>query len=237
MQFTGARCDDPKLAMFIQPDWFEVTQPGVGTNRYSYAFNDPVNKMDPTGNEAYHTSRDLNLGGVPGAHGYKTILTDDPKRYSEDLQGDFIEMEVKSDLLPGFQSGDTAYVITVGGHKVGDMLETIVNQAEDIQALKELAEGDQRYLSYNAEFSGEIDIADGSMNEVQEDSRIIREYQNYDGKNAYRAWPTKNNLGRNCHSLASTIISRLNLRNHFVDVPGLSPGEDLLVPDSHWVKP
>ena len=23
-------------AMFIQPDWFEVTQPGVGTNRYAY---------------------------------------------------------------------------------------------------------------------------------------------------------------------------------------------------------
>jgi hypothetical protein len=37
-------------AMFIQPDWFEVTEPGVGTNRYSYSANDPVNKMDPSGN-------------------------------------------------------------------------------------------------------------------------------------------------------------------------------------------
>lgn len=50
LQFRGARYYDPKLAMFIQPDWFEVTQPGVGTNRYSYSFNDPVNLSDPGGN-------------------------------------------------------------------------------------------------------------------------------------------------------------------------------------------
>lgn len=39
-------------AMFIQPDWFDPTQPGVGTNRYSYSFNDPINHLDPNGNEA-----------------------------------------------------------------------------------------------------------------------------------------------------------------------------------------
>lgn len=37
-------------AMFIQPDWFDPTQPGVGTNRYAYSFNDPVNNHDPGGN-------------------------------------------------------------------------------------------------------------------------------------------------------------------------------------------
>ncbi|MEJ2019329.1 MAG: hypothetical protein P8X51_13885 [Maritimibacter sp.] len=37
--------------MFIQPDWFEVTKQGVGTNRYAYSFNDPVNGSDPSGNE------------------------------------------------------------------------------------------------------------------------------------------------------------------------------------------
>jgi hypothetical protein len=35
--------------MFIQPDWWEVMQEGVGTNRYSYSFNDPVNGKDPSG--------------------------------------------------------------------------------------------------------------------------------------------------------------------------------------------
>lgn len=50
LQFLNARYYDPKLALFIQPDWFEVTKAGVGTNRYSYSFNDPVDLMDPEGN-------------------------------------------------------------------------------------------------------------------------------------------------------------------------------------------
>ncbi|MDF1585418.1 RHS repeat-associated core domain-containing protein, partial [Marinimicrococcus flavescens] len=40
---------DPQLGRFIQPDWWDPTIPGVGTNRYAYALNDPVNKSDPSG--------------------------------------------------------------------------------------------------------------------------------------------------------------------------------------------
>ena len=32
--------------------------PGVGTNRYSYSANDPVNQMDPSGNEVYKDEDD-----------------------------------------------------------------------------------------------------------------------------------------------------------------------------------
>ena len=49
LQYLNARYYDPRLAMFIQPDWFEVTKAGVGTNRYAYSFNDPVNRHDPGG--------------------------------------------------------------------------------------------------------------------------------------------------------------------------------------------
>jgi hypothetical protein len=35
--------------MFFQPDWFDVMRPGVGTNRFRYAFNDPVNEADTNG--------------------------------------------------------------------------------------------------------------------------------------------------------------------------------------------
>lgn len=36
--------------MWIQADWLDPTAPGVGTNRYAYSANDPINKFDPNGN-------------------------------------------------------------------------------------------------------------------------------------------------------------------------------------------
>jgi RHS repeat-associated protein len=51
LQYLNARYYDPKLGLFLQPDWWEVSEPGVGTNRYSYSFNDPVNLSDPGGNK------------------------------------------------------------------------------------------------------------------------------------------------------------------------------------------
>lgn len=47
--FLNARYYDPVLARFISPDWWDPNKPGVGTNRYAYAGNDPVNKSDPNG--------------------------------------------------------------------------------------------------------------------------------------------------------------------------------------------
>ena len=53
--YLNARYYDPQLAMFIQPDWWEVTEPGVGTNRYAYAGGDPVNGSDPGGHEVWNS--------------------------------------------------------------------------------------------------------------------------------------------------------------------------------------
>jgi uncharacterized protein RhaS with RHS repeats len=39
----------PANARFIQPDTMDPTIQGVGTNRYAYAGNDPVNNSDPNG--------------------------------------------------------------------------------------------------------------------------------------------------------------------------------------------
>jgi RHS repeat-associated protein len=52
LTYLNARYYDPILARFISPDWFDPTQPGVGTNRYAYAANNPVAYKDPSGNVA-----------------------------------------------------------------------------------------------------------------------------------------------------------------------------------------
>ncbi len=51
--YLNARHYDPALARFISPDDWDPTLPGVGTNRYAYADNDPINKSDPNGHAAY----------------------------------------------------------------------------------------------------------------------------------------------------------------------------------------
>jgi RHS repeat-associated protein len=45
----NARPYDPVLGRFISPDDWDPTLAGVGTNRYAYAGNDPVNKADANG--------------------------------------------------------------------------------------------------------------------------------------------------------------------------------------------
>jgi RHS repeat-associated protein len=62
LQYLNARDYDPKLGMFIQPEWWEVTWPGVGTNRYSYWSDDPVNASDPSGHVKKEAARQAREG-------------------------------------------------------------------------------------------------------------------------------------------------------------------------------
>ena len=62
--------------MFTQSDWWEVTQAGVGTNRYCYSFSDPVNLSDSSGNAAVYKDGKY-VGQVnPGNVGYYQVTHD-----------------------------------------------------------------------------------------------------------------------------------------------------------------
>lgn len=49
LMYLNARYYDPSLGRFISPDSWDPLQAGAGTNRYAYAENDPINKVDATG--------------------------------------------------------------------------------------------------------------------------------------------------------------------------------------------
>jgi RHS repeat-associated protein len=49
--YLNARYYDPTIGRFLSPDSEDIAKPGVGTNRYAYSGNDPVNFRDPNGNE------------------------------------------------------------------------------------------------------------------------------------------------------------------------------------------
>ncbi len=61
---------DPVFGRFISPDDWDPTLPGVGTNRYAYALNDPVNKSDPNGHVAGtpdFAALGASFGGIVGS--------------------------------------------------------------------------------------------------------------------------------------------------------------------------
>lgn len=54
-------------ARFISPDTWDPTAPGVGTNRYAYSENDPVNRSDPSGHSVSPDVSDYGSGGADGS--------------------------------------------------------------------------------------------------------------------------------------------------------------------------
>jgi RHS repeat-associated protein len=79
LHYLNARWYDPRLGRFLSPDWWDpvdaataraggaagVLASPVGTNRYAYAGNDPVNKSDPSGHASDHLVIDYHQS-VPG---------------------------------------------------------------------------------------------------------------------------------------------------------------------------
>jgi hypothetical protein len=49
--WRGLRSDRVIAVRFLSPDTYDPLQPGVGTNRYAYGQNDPINKKDPGGHD------------------------------------------------------------------------------------------------------------------------------------------------------------------------------------------
>lgn len=58
--YLNARYYDPAIGRFLSPDWWDPQKEGVGTNRYAYSDNDPINKSDPNGHA-------MDMSGGPGS--------------------------------------------------------------------------------------------------------------------------------------------------------------------------
>jgi RHS repeat-associated protein len=89
LQYLNARYYDPELGLFLQPDWFEVTAAGVGTNRYAYAGNDPVNARDPGGNSWL----DRGWDAVFGEGSFNSTFSDSGSRWSDRTFGNQFEQD------------------------------------------------------------------------------------------------------------------------------------------------
>lgn len=81
-QVSQGRYFNGHYARFISPDTYDPTLPGVGTNRYSYSSNDPINKKDPNGHQTFgpgHNSDpdgDSDNDGIPDEIDLRPFLDD-----------------------------------------------------------------------------------------------------------------------------------------------------------------
>ena len=125
LYYLNGRYGDPYLARFISPDWWDPTEPGVGTNRYAYALNDPINKSDPnghsfnpydpdstgsasSGNYTGNLSGSMGLGNVSSTAAGITEFEDSRLAMASNPWAEFIEPCVCTDLngaLPGKMMG------------------------------------------------------------------------------------------------------------------------------------
>ncbi len=73
--YLNARYMDPIFGRFISPDDWDPVLEGVGTNRYAYAQNDPVNKADNNGHN-WAAFADAVIGGIVDTHDVYSTFTD-----------------------------------------------------------------------------------------------------------------------------------------------------------------
>jgi len=115
-------------ARFISPDTMDPTQEGVGTNRYTYAANDPVNKSDPNGH----------IWFIPVLIGAGLGLLNGAKPANAPAQAsDVVEMSET-------QSVGTTAVAASGGSMLGRLFGSLLQTSPQSNNSKEIANTENR---------------------------------------------------------------------------------------------
>jgi len=110
--YLNARYMDPVLGRFISPDDWDPTKEGVGTNRYAYANNDPVNKSDPNGHIFGEIGRALTALGRALLGGAERSVAKDAER----ALGEGAE-KAAQDSLPGIKAANDKGISTADKKK------------------------------------------------------------------------------------------------------------------------
>jgi RHS repeat-associated protein len=115
LQYLNARYYDSQLGRFLNPDTLDPTVSGVGTNRYAYSDNDPINGSDPSGMQR----ADADYGSGLGSGGYTTNFNSGPgsKSSSGSSSGTDLKPYHYSNIFGSFD------VVRINGQqvRVGDL--------------------------------------------------------------------------------------------------------------------
>lgn len=118
LMYLNARYMNPAWGRFISPDDWDPTILGVGTNRYAYALNDPVNRSDTNGHLAFLGPA---IGWACTGGGCQAVVT----AIAGLTLGTFIGVSVLDDPLANVEAPSTALMaksdgIYTGAGSLGD---------------------------------------------------------------------------------------------------------------------
>ncbi|MBV7518870.1 RHS repeat-associated core domain-containing protein [Ensifer sp. ENS12] len=171
LQYLNARYYDPQLGRFISPDDWDPTQPGVGTNRYAYAGNDPVNNSDPNGH---------------AFSGKETKFDQNRDRSDRDSQASKGLRDAADDMLGGSRKEKKAQVEMAGDPRSdadGDDLENSLDPDNPqplspgpMRAFEEV-DGFKIHSPGTVLLGGVGSSAKGSLRLTTEQQRAVRSYE------------------------------------------------------------
>jgi hypothetical protein len=83
-----SQLDRFQLIRFLSPDTADPTLPGVGTNRYAYGLNDPINNSDPNGHQIAdeHDYKLYPFYAGTGNEIHRMIYTEARSRYGDEVR-------------------------------------------------------------------------------------------------------------------------------------------------------
>jgi len=114
--YLHARYYDPKYGLFVSPDTWDPLKEGVGTNRYAYAGNDPVNKADRNGH--FLGLGAIAVGAIIGAIANAAVNVSAQIAAGKSLsQVDFGQVGIAA--ASGAVTGAIAGGLTLGGVSLG----------------------------------------------------------------------------------------------------------------------
>ncbi|MGN8172519.1 RHS repeat-associated core domain-containing protein [Agrobacterium sp. 22117] len=120
-------------ARFISPDDWDPTQEGVGTNRYAYAGNDPVNQSDPNGHIFWAVP--IVIGGFLG------LLGGTKPANAPTTTSGIVQMSETQSLG---NSALSAAAGTKAASVFGSYIGSIFQQTKQIENTKEIANTESR---------------------------------------------------------------------------------------------
>jgi RHS repeat-associated protein len=249
LQYLNARYYDPRLGMFIQPDWWEVTKPGVGTNRYAYAGGDPVNGSDPGGNEVLAMNRDIDTWLFPwGAHAFLIVTADQPDEFGSRYSDYFHKYTNKMGNVPGIEKGADFYAAILSGDQTNNypalksdrnFLFKLTDQEADRAAFEAFVSGKGR-TDLSPTLAEEPLKAAQDLNEGAKpgdlERRVLSTYDQYGDRAPYQALAygeIRKENHFNCNSFARSVAEHAGVTNYpngIFGLPGRDPGTGLLIP-------